>query len=82
MTLQLYWKKVKRTICLAGYSGLLVFTLSGLMFQGRIWQLAGSLYWAVIVGSFLVQYIYNNHKERSKIEPKNLELLGKKIAVN
>jgi hypothetical protein len=79
MTLRLYWKRVKHTIRIAGYFGLLVITLSGLMFQGGIWQLAGTLCWVVIVGSFIAQHIYNNYEQLSKRVSKNLEPLLKNI---
>jgi hypothetical protein len=56
--------RAKQTVNLAGCFVLLLYTLSGLMFQGGMWLLSGAFCWFVIVGGFLVSHIYCYHKKR------------------
>jgi hypothetical protein len=58
--------RVKHTGYLVGYFVLLLYTMSGLMFQGSIWLLAGALCWFGIVSRFSVSYFYRYYKNRSK----------------
>ena len=56
--------RVKQTGYLAGYFALLLYTISGLMFQGSMWLLAGAFCWLGIVSRFFVGYIYRYNKRR------------------
>jgi hypothetical protein len=56
--------RVKQTGYLAGYFALLLYTISGLMFQGSMWLLVGALCWFAIVSRFFGNYIYNYNKKR------------------
>jgi hypothetical protein len=56
--------RVKQTGYLAGCFGLLLYTMSGLMFQGSMWLVAGALCWFAIVSRFFGTYIYNYNKKR------------------
>ena len=56
--------RLKQTGYLAGYFALLLYTMSGLMFQGNMWLLAGALCWFGIVSRFFGNYIYNYNKKR------------------
>jgi hypothetical protein len=64
MALKLLSERAKQTGYLAGYCVLLLYTLSGLMFQGSMWLLAGALCWFGIVSRFFVSYIYRYNKRR------------------
>jgi hypothetical protein len=84
--------RVKHTGYLAGYFALLLYTVSGLMFQGSVWLLAGALCWFGIVSRFFGNYIYNYNKkrleeislrtERQKREETNGDQKGKKSILN
>ena len=64
MALKLISERAKQTGYLAGYCALLLYTLSGLMFQGSMWLLAGAFCWFGIVSSFFVSNIYRYNKRR------------------
>jgi hypothetical protein len=56
--------RAKQTVNFAGCCILLLYTLSGLMFQGGIWLISGAFCWFVIVSGFLVSHIYCYYKKR------------------
>jgi hypothetical protein len=58
--------RVKQTSYLAGYFVLMLYTLSGLMFQGGMWLLAGALCWFGIVSRFSFSHFYRYYKKRLK----------------
>jgi hypothetical protein len=64
MALKLVSFRVKQAVRLSGCFSLLLYTLSGLMFQGEVWLLAGALCWSAIVSCFLINYVYRYHSER------------------
>jgi len=55
--------RVKQTSYLAGYFVLMLYTVSGLMFQGIMWLFVGALCWFGIVSCFLFSYIYRYYKK-------------------
>ena len=65
MTLKLISKRTKQTGYLAVCLVLFLYTLSGLMFQGGIWLLAGAFCWIGIISSFLISNINHYNKTRS-----------------
>jgi len=64
MALKLISERVRQTGYLAVCFFLLLYTLSGLMFQGGMWLLAGIFCWFGIVSSFFVSNIYRYNKRR------------------
>ena len=64
MALKLISERVKQTGYLAVCFVLFFYTLSGLMFQGGTWLLAGVFCWIGIVSSFFVSNIYRYNKRR------------------
>jgi hypothetical protein len=64
MALKLISERVRQTGYLAVCFFLLLYTLSGLMFQGGMWLLAGVFCWFGIVSSFFVSNIYRYNKRR------------------
>ena len=65
MVYKLISERAKQTGYLKGYFVLLLYTLSGLMFQGGSWLLAGAFCWFGIISCFSVSYIYRYNKKRS-----------------
>ena len=70
MALKFHFLRVKQTAYLAGYFGLLLYTLSGLMFQSSIWLFVGALSWFIIVSSYIVSYITHYRSNRLRAVPK------------
>ena len=66
MTLKLSLMRGKQAGYLAGYFGLLLYTVSGLMFQGGMWLFMGALCWFGIVSSFLVSKIHRYYTKHLK----------------
>ena len=64
MALKLISERVRQTGYLTFCFVLLLYTLSGLMFQGSMWLLAGVFCWFGIVSSFFVSNIYRYNKRR------------------
>lgn len=65
MASKLISHRVKQTGYLAGYFVLMLYTLSGLMFQGSMWLLAGAICWFGIVSRFtIVSYINRCYTKR------------------
>ena len=58
--------RVKQTGLLAAYFSLLLYTLSGLMFQVSVWLLVGALSWFGILSTFLSSKIYRYYTKRLK----------------
>jgi len=69
MALRFHFLRVKQTAYLVGYFGLLLYTLSGLMFQSSMWLFVGALSWFVIVSSYIVSYITHYRSNRSRAVP-------------
>jgi hypothetical protein len=63
MTRKLQTLNRKQAGYLAGYSALLLFSLSGLMLQGDISLLVGVLCWFSIVIGLFIGYAYNFHSK-------------------
>jgi uncharacterized membrane protein len=75
MALKLISERGKQTGYLAVCFVLFFYTLSGLMFQGGTWLLAGVFCWIGIVSSFFVSNIYRYNKNRLlEISIKNKKL--------
>jgi hypothetical protein len=58
--------RVKQTGYLVGYFVLLLYTVSGLMFQGIMWLIVGAFCWFGIISLFFASYFYRYYKKRLK----------------
>jgi hypothetical protein len=70
MAFKIHFLRVKKTAYLAGYFGLMLYTLSGLMFQSSMLLFVGALSWFVIVSSYLASYITRYRSNRLRAVPK------------
>ena len=69
MAIKSRFQRIKQPACFVGYFGLLIYTLSGLMFQSNMYMLVGAISWAVIISGFIASFILSYRSERIRTAP-------------
>ena len=72
MALKFRFLRVKQTAYFVGYFGLfglLLYTLSGLMFQSSMGLLVGAFSWFVIISGYIASYIVGYRSNRLRTAP-------------
>jgi hypothetical protein len=69
MALKFRFLRVKQTAYLVGCFGLLLYTLSGLMFRSSMWLFVGAFSWSVIVSGYIAIYIARYRSNRLRTVP-------------